>query len=56
MTDDLIEALCGALRAAGVHIYYGFDLAGYFAQEFAATLPDWSSRAPRPIRFWDDFL
>lgn len=37
-------------------IYYGFDLAGYFMMEFAVSLPDWATRAPRPIRFWDDFL
>ena len=34
-------------------IYYGRDLAHYFANEFAYPRPPWISPPTRPIRFWD---
>jgi hypothetical protein len=37
-------------------IYYGFDLASYFAADFGMTLPDWAATEPRYIRFWTDLV
>jgi len=37
-------------------IRYGNDLADYFYREFKVPLPDWASRTPRSIRFWDEAL
>jgi hypothetical protein len=34
-------------------IYYGRDLAHYFANEFASPRPPWVAVSARPIRFWD---
>ncbi|MGA8368214.1 MAG: hypothetical protein ACLQMT_09140 [Candidatus Acidiferrales bacterium] len=33
-------------------IYYGFDLASYFANEFKIFCPDWAAEKPRNITFW----
>jgi hypothetical protein len=35
-------------------IYYGNDLADYFHREFRVPLPNWASRTPRSIQFWDE--
>lgn len=37
-------------------IYYGYDLAGYFAAEFGCPSPAWASETPRGIGFWDELL
>lgn len=33
-------------------IYYGFDLASYFANEFKVTSPEWAATEARQIGFW----
>jgi|SRR5208282_387300 len=33
-------------------IYYGNDLADYFAREFGVSRPEWAAKQPREIRFW----
>ena len=33
-------------------IYYGYDLASYFAHEFRIPCPEWAANRPRPIVFW----
>lgn len=33
-------------------IYYGNDLADYFAREFWVSRPNWAANEPREIRFW----
>jgi hypothetical protein len=35
-------------------IHYGTDLADYLAHEFGVTRPDWSTKQPRLIRYWQD--
>jgi hypothetical protein len=37
-------------------IYYGIDLASYFAAEFGMALPPWTADEPRYIRFWSDLV
>jgi hypothetical protein len=37
-------------------IYYGVDLATYFAAEFRMPLPSWAATEPRYIRFWGDLV
>jgi hypothetical protein len=37
-------------------IYYGNDLASYFAAEFSVSCPTWAATEPRQIRFWSDFV
>jgi hypothetical protein len=37
-------------------IYYGDDLAGYFAGEFDAPRPAWCRTTPRRIPFWSDLV
>jgi hypothetical protein len=37
-------------------IYYGVDLATYFAAEFGMPLPKWVTTEPRHIRFWSDLI
>lgn len=37
-------------------IYYGADLATYFAAEFEMPLPIWAATKPRHIRFWEDLV
>jgi len=36
-------------------IYYGSDLASYFANEFEIACPNWAAKEPREIRFWSTF-
>jgi hypothetical protein len=33
-------------------IYYGTDLADYFAREFGVSRPNWAANEAREIRFW----
>jgi hypothetical protein len=33
-------------------VYYGNDLAGYFALEFGVAKPTWARSSPRKIDFW----
>jgi hypothetical protein len=33
-------------------IYYGNDLADYFAREFEVSRPEWAADEPRKIAFW----
>lgn len=37
-------------------IYYGYDLASYFAAEFGVQTPEQAASEPRAVRFWDNFL
>lgn len=37
-------------------IYYGNDLASFFAAELHFESPDWAATAPRSIRFWSDLV
>ncbi len=37
-------------------IYYGFDLPGFFSEAFKVPLPDWATRVPRAIQYWDTLL
>jgi hypothetical protein len=39
-------------------IYYGYDLADYFAKEFQFNLPSWFGKVDEPekIEFWDRFV
>lgn len=37
-------------------IYYGFDLASYFAHEFKVTSPKWAATEAREIAFWSTLI
>ncbi len=37
-------------------IYYGYDLASYFHEDFQVPLPAWAAKSPRRIRFWEELV